>query len=387
MAGRSLLRLSAAELGKITREHILQALQDLSQGVGHDFGPSTDYDLLYADGRFAPKAVFGVAARYALGQVLKPEHFSGGEDSTCFRVLRREGFEIVPKYRAFLLTWNPIHFPESGFQKELDDYRDGKAEGVPWSVGHRKDLPSGSTLVLMRLGVEPKGIVGLATSVGSVEEGDHWDSGKSGRKALYTMAIPDRMQLEPYIPLAVLEEKWPDFDWTPQASGVEIHDPDIIRVLSKVAVSGALIPEISGALAPGKIEPTADPERLALMGQALQGKIWRTPPPGQKHPEKVSQPVGTSYKRDPEVISFALSRAAGYCNLCGSTAPFKRPDGSWFLEVHHVIHLADDGPDTPGNTVALCPNCHRAMHHSSAPDRLVKALYARCLFLDSPQTE
>ncbi len=33
-----------------------------------------------------------------------------------------------------------------------------------------------------------------------------------------------------------------------------------------------------------------------------------------------------------------------------------------YLECHHVIFLADGGPDAIYNTVALCPNCHRKMH-------------------------
>ena len=44
-------------------------------------------------------------------------------------------------------------------------------------------------------------------------------------------------------------------------------------------------------------------------------------------------------------------------------APFKLPDGTPFLEVHHVIPLAKRGEDTIENTIALCPNCHRGAHY------------------------
>ena len=36
-----------------------------------------------------------------------------------------------------------------------------------------------------------------------------------------------------------------------------------------------------------------------------------------------------------------------------------------FLEVHHVKRLAKGGADVPSNTVALCPNCHRAAHYGA----------------------
>jgi 5-methylcytosine-specific restriction protein A len=71
------------------------------------------------------------------------------------------------------------------------------------------------------------------------------------------------------------------------------------------------------------------------------------------------------YKRDPKVIEWVESRAEGRCELCDVTAPFARLDGTPFLEVHHVIPLSEDGPDTPENAVALCPNCHRLCHHGA----------------------
>ena len=41
----------------------------------------------------------------------------------------------------------------------------------------------------------------------------------------------------------------------------------------------------------------------------------------------------------------------------------KKTEGDPFLEVHHIKWLARKGNDTLDNAVALCPNCHRRMHH------------------------
>ncbi len=67
--------------------------------------------------------------------------------------------------------------------------------------------------------------------------------------------------------------------------------------------------------------------------------------------------------RDPFVRSWILHNASGVCELCGFTAPFFNDAGLPFLEVHHVFPLAAGGPDTVDNAVALCPNCHRELHH------------------------
>ena len=47
--------------------------------------------------------------------------------------------------------------------------------------------------------------------------------------------------------------------------------------------------------------------------------------------------------------------------LCEQNAPFETKDGP-YLECHHVITIAEGGPDVIYNTVALCPNCHRKIN-------------------------
>ena len=68
------------------------------------------------------------------------------------------------------------------------------------------------------------------------------------------------------------------------------------------------------------------------------------------------------YQRSQYVVESVERRAKGICELCEQEAPFKKPDGKPYLEVHHIVQLAKGGPDTISNAVALCPNCHRKMH-------------------------
>ena len=48
-----------------------------------------------------------------------------------------------------------------------------------------------------------------------------------------------------------------------------------------------------------------------------------------------------------------------------------------YLEVHHVTPLAENGPDTPQNAVAVCPTCHRALHYAKDKLERRKELYER----------
>ena len=86
------------------------------------------------------------------------------------------------------------------------------------------------------------------------------------------------------------------------------------------------------------------------------------------------------FQRSPFIKDYTLRRANGICELCSQKAPFNKPNGEPYLEVHHIIHLADGGEDTIENAVALCPNCHRMMHslnRKSDIDILILANKAR----------
>ena len=71
--------------------------------------------------------------------------------------------------------------------------------------------------------------------------------------------------------------------------------------------------------------------------------------------------TGVKYYRDPMVRNRVLSRARGVCEYCGQPG-FARENGSFYLECHHIIALADDGADRMTNVIALCPNHHREAH-------------------------
>ena len=80
-----------------------------------------------------------------------------------------------------------------------------------------------------------------------------------------------------------------------------------------------------------------------------------------KAPSKESQ--RTYYVRSARVKAYVLKRAKGYCEACKKGAPFLRKDGTPYLEPHHIKRIADGGPDHPKSVGAICPTCHRLIHH------------------------
>lgn len=122
--------------------------------------------------------------------------------------------------------------------------------------------------------------------------------------------------------------------------------------------------------------PTSDPIALDRKVAALRTQKLATIPSGATHPAAVVV-TSTRYERNPAVKAWVLDVSNGACEGCGIPAPFVGQDGLPFLEVHHLMPLANRGSDTISNAVALCPNCHRRCHYSSDRDEFKLALYSR----------
>jgi 5-methylcytosine-specific restriction protein A len=109
--------------------------------------------------------------------------------------------------------------------------------------------------------------------------------------------------------------------------------------------------------------------------EEVEDPLSDSPPAGARRPTRSLAEV-TTYERDPLVKAWVLKAANGTCECCRRAAPFASPDGLPFLEVHHVRQLADGGSDTVGNSVALCPNCHRELHYGADSRSRIEGLYA-----------
>lgn len=71
----------------------------------------------------------------------------------------------------------------------------------------------------------------------------------------------------------------------------------------------------------------------------------------------------TTYIRSKRIADYVLKRANGACESCKKPAPFVKKNGSPYLEPHHINRLSDGGLDHPRYIGAICPDCHREIHH------------------------
>ena len=89
-----------------------------------------------------------------------------------------------------------------------------------------------------------------------------------------------------------------------------------------------------------------------------------------------------TYLRDRKVRAAVLLRAVGCCEYCGEVG-FLKPDGTQYLETHHVIALAKDGEDRLSNVIAFCPNDHRKAHFSVDREQIEQEMLAKLLILNN----
>lgn len=128
---------------------------------------------------------------------------------------------------------------------------------------------------------------------------------------------------------------------------------------------------------PGTPWPFYDDFALSVDGvEPRPGLPEQGPPPGILQPREVTSTVVT-WVRDEAVRAWVLLRAKGRCECCTREAPFLSENGVPFLEVHHLRRLANLGSDRHSNAVAVCPNCHRHLHHGQGADALVLSMYQR----------
>ena len=122
--------------------------------------------------------------------------------------------------------------------------------------------------------------------------------------------------------------------------------------------------------------PAVEEREVRRRTNVLLRAVSLSKPAGTEKPVVVERTIN-QYARSPDIQAFVLRQAAGHCELCEKAAPFVDKDGIPFLEVHHVVPLADAGPDTVENAAALCPNCHRRLHHSGDREKKLAQLYTR----------
>ncbi len=339
-----------------SREAVLSAIQEFdSKGQKafletYGYKQSRIYVLTHAGRDYDSKAIAGVAYGKQYGTPLKASEFSGGE-KTVVKCFERLGFSInKTAHPALSLTRGSTYF-----RKDLVATYGGQLQAGIWTP---KDFP----VVFLFSGDSGKAygyhddwVDGVFEYTGEGQNGsmsftggnkairDHRKNGKDlllfkdlgkGKGVRYEgifecaswhfVTRPDKTNEDRQ---AIV------FDLLPVSTDAHSESPNVATLPVSTTTPLISLKEAAYAAAAEESEQT-DP--------ATAKRIW--------------------FKRSEAVKRYVLARANGTCEACDEPAPFKKKDGTPYLEPHHTQRLADEGPDHPAWVGAICPNCHRRIH-------------------------
>jgi hypothetical protein len=174
--------------------------------------------------------------------------------------------------------------------------------------------------------------------------------------------------IEPAISLSAIRRNIPDLKWAIYPRSITTPDPDISNKVRNLISSRRKtgIPDFDDdALREANIDEL---RKIALLNARRSVKA--------KEQKKLYRARSLAIKL------YVLRRSKGFCEGCKVPAPFHTLDGLPYLEPHHTLRLADDGPDHPAHVIALCPNCHRRAHYAEDAKAFNKSLIKKLSVLE-----
>ena len=347
-----------------SRDAVLAAIQEFeSKGreaflESYGYKPSRSYVLQYEGRIYDSKAIAGVAYGKQHGTPLKAAEFSGGEKTVvkCFAQL---GFSVIQTpHPALFLTRGSTYF-----RKDLRAAYGGQLQAGIWT-------PKSFPVVFLFSGESGKAygyhddwVDGVFMYTGEGQNGPMTFTG--GNKAIRDhrangndlMLFKDLGKGKGVRYEGVFECA----SWKYVTRPDKENQPRQAIVFNLMPVSTDAHSE-SPYQAPHQSAPSTIPSITTLKTAAYTAANEQ---PVQTDPAEVKR---SWFKRSEAVKRYVIARANGKCEACDEPAPFKKKDGTPYLEPHHTHRLADEGPDHPAWVGAICPNCHRRIHSGEDGD-------------------
>lgn len=250
--------------------------------------------------------------------------------------------------RTRLLAWNPKMYRSQALNEELRDVEAGKYP-MRWSVGNVKNIAIGDRVFVIRLGLDPRGIVGAGWATSRPYPFKHWNPERAAKGEM-TNSIEinlEHMQKEPVVAQELLRNHpaLHGFQWSTQMSGVSIPD-DVAEGLE--TLWAGLVP----------LRDTGFPDESNEMPPLMEGEVKSV--------------FVNRYERCSEARTRCLEHYGRSCAVCGMT--FRQRYGAAaerLIQVHHLNPLglvhAKTEIDPVRDMRPLCANCHVVVHLTSPP--------------------
>jgi 5-methylcytosine-specific restriction protein A len=245
--------------------------------------------------------------------------------------------------RTFLFAWNPKKQGWADFDDDLKKFNRSGRLRTTWSVGNSKQPVAGDRFYMIRLGKEPKGILGSGFIRSRPFEGPDWKDPK--KKARYVDIQFDGL-VNGNEDVAITREElarapFDEQHWDTEQSGIEIS-PDIAEQLETLWRS-----------------------RYGIVAGGAVGEE-RVDAPSVDEGAKATTIVNR-YERDPSARAECIRAHGTRCSVCDREM-FEEygPEARGLIHVHHLRPLGEVGDTHRLNPIRdlrpVCPNCHAVIH-------------------------
>jgi len=319
----------------------------------YGYKPSRSYTLRHEGRQYDSKAIAGVAYGLQHGTPLKASEFSGGEKTVARHFAELDFSVTKTPHPAIALITGQIYF-----RKDLLAAYGGQLQAGIWT-------PKSFPVVFLfsgdsgkAYGYDDKWADGVFIYTGEGQIGPMTFTG--GNKAVRDHRA-DGKDLLLFKDLG--KSKGVRYEGVFDCASTQlVLRPDKVNDIRQ-AILFNLIPVFSYAqFEPQSSEPIASSSLMDLKAAAYAAAIDVL---AQDDPAEVKR---RWFERSEAVKRYVIARADGKCEACKEPAPFKKKNGSPYLEAHHTHRLADEGPDHPAWVGAICPNCHRRIHSGEDGD-------------------
>lgn len=250
---------------------------------------------------------------------------------------------------TFLLTWNPANSVWDDFDSSLKNCREFGSASSYWSCRNSHVQP-GDRVFMLRLGKnQKKGIIASGRAIGIPYRSADWKN-RADTSRYIKISYDVILDAQKALKLDELEKHFPNFHWTPEQSGILIHD-DVTIGLENLWTTYLQGIGLS----------SNEEKNLSVYLEGDRKSV-----------------IQNRYERNDEAREACVQQKGYKCLVCNYDF-FERwgEIGRNYIHVHHAKLLCkakknrEVKPET--DLFPLCPNCH-AMAHRRLPPYSIEEL-------------
>ncbi|HVT63151.1 MAG TPA: hypothetical protein VHD33_06685, partial [Legionellaceae bacterium] len=134
---------------------------------------------------------------------------------------------------TFLFAWNPHNWEFNEIDQKINELQLTGRSTVIWSIQSHKKVRLGDRAFIVQVGTERKGLFASGYIVSEPKLLQHWgDKDKLVPRVTIELDILINPTHNPILTVAFLKTRFPEQQWTPQSSGIQIKS-EIVSDLEK----------------------------------------------------------------------------------------------------------------------------------------------------------